>query len=87
VEGSFHDLNGMNRSRYSDWLRTGRLGFDSRHDKIFLFSTASRHALGPTEPPIQWLPGVKWSEREADHSPSSDEVKNGGAIPPLPHVS
>jgi hypothetical protein len=32
-------------------------------------------------------PGVKRPAREADHSPpSSAEVKNGGAIPPLPHV-
>jgi hypothetical protein len=32
--------------------------------------------------------GVKWPGREADHSPpSSAEVKNGGAIPPLPHKS
>jgi hypothetical protein len=33
-------------------------------------------------------PGIKWSGREADHSPPSfDEVKNGGAIHPLPHMS
>jgi hypothetical protein len=33
-------------------------------------------------------PGVKRPGREADHSPlSSAEVKNGGAIPPLPHMS
>jgi hypothetical protein len=25
---------------------------------IFLFTTASRTALGPTQPPIQWLPGA-----------------------------
>jgi hypothetical protein len=32
--------------------------------------------------------GVKRPGREADHSPpSSTEVKNGGAIPPLPHIS
>jgi hypothetical protein len=37
--------------------------------------------LGPTQPPIQWVPGalslgVKWPGREADHSPpSSAEVK------------
>jgi hypothetical protein len=61
-------------------------------DKIFLFSTASRPAVGPTQPPIQWVPGalspgVKRKWREADHSPpSSDEAKNGGAIPPLAHM-
>jgi hypothetical protein len=44
------------------------------------------------KPPIQWvlgdrLPGVKRPGREADHSPpSSAEVRNGGAIPPLPHT-
>jgi hypothetical protein len=48
---------------------------------IFLFTTASRTALGPTQPPIQWVPGVlslglKRPGREADHSPpSSAEVK------------
>jgi hypothetical protein len=48
---------------------------------IFLFTTASRPALGPTEPPIQWVPGalspgVKRPWHEADHSPlSSAEVK------------
>jgi len=39
-------------------------------------------ALGPTQPPIQWVPGalslgVKRLRRETDHSPpSSAEVKN-----------
>jgi hypothetical protein len=33
-------------------------------------------------------PRVKREWREADHSPlSSAEVKNGGIIPPLPHMS
>jgi hypothetical protein len=33
-------------------------------------------------------PEVKQPAREADHSPpSSAEVKNDGAIPPLPHTS
>jgi hypothetical protein len=49
---------------------------------IFLFITASRPTLGPTQPPIQLLPGifspeVKRPGRETDHSPpSSAEVKN-----------
>jgi hypothetical protein len=58
------------------------LGFESRRGLgIFLFTTASRTTVGPTQPPIQWVPGalslgVKRSGREADHSPpSSAEVK------------
>jgi hypothetical protein len=35
------------------------LGFDSRQGLgIFLFTTASRMALGPTQPPIQWVQGA-----------------------------
>jgi hypothetical protein len=49
---------------------------------IFLFSIMSSLALGPTQPPIQWVLealslGVKWPGCEADHShPSSAKVKN-----------
>jgi hypothetical protein len=33
-------------------------------------------------------PGGKATEYEPDHSPpSTTEVKNGGALPPLPHTS
>jgi hypothetical protein len=58
-------------------------GVDSRWGlEIFLFTTASRQALRPTQPPIQGVlrvlsPGVKRPGREAGHSPNfSAEVKN-----------
>jgi hypothetical protein len=68
-------------------LRDGRPGFDSRQEKeIFLYSTASRPALGPPSPLLngyQKRPG-----REAYHSPPpSAMAKNGRAIPSLPHTS
>jgi hypothetical protein len=44
------------------------------------FSMSCRPALGPTQPPIQWVPravssGVKRSGYEPDHSPTSVEDK------------
>jgi hypothetical protein len=60
----------------------GVLGFDSQRGLgIFPFTTASRTALGPTQPPIQWVLaalslGVKRPGREADQTPLSiAEVK------------
>jgi hypothetical protein len=48
---------------------------------LFLFATASRSSLGPTQPPIQWVSGaisqeVKRPGREADHSPPSSADVN-----------
>jgi hypothetical protein len=49
---------------------------------IFLFSTASRMTLGPTQPPLEeytgiFPPGVNWPGRITDHSPPHcAEVKN-----------
>jgi hypothetical protein len=58
-------------------------GFESLHGLgIFLFTTTSRTSLGPTQPPIQCVPGalflgIKRPGREAAHSPpSSAEAKN-----------
>jgi hypothetical protein len=69
----------------------GVLGFDSRRGLgIFIFTTASRTSLGPTQPPIQRVPGalflgVNRLEREADHSPpSSAEVKNAWSYTSTP---
>jgi hypothetical protein len=44
--------------RYMDWT-TGRSGFDSRQgQRIFPLASVSRPALGPTQPPVQWVPRV-----------------------------
>jgi hypothetical protein len=58
-------------------------GFKSRQGlRNFLLTTVSKLALGPTQPPIQSVPGaislgVKRPVREADHSsPSSAKVMN-----------
>jgi hypothetical protein len=65
--------------------------FDYRQEQhIVLYCTGSRPALGPTQPPIQWVPvafspRVKRPGSGADHShPSSAEVKNDEAVPPHP---
>jgi hypothetical protein len=73
--------------------RAGRPGFRfPARERKFLFFTVFRPVLGPTQPPIQWVPGAlspgaKRPGREPDHSPpTSAEINNGGAIPPLPHT-
>jgi hypothetical protein len=58
--------------------------------RIFLFTTASRTTLGPTQPSIQWVSGalslgVKRPGREADHlPPSSVEVENACSYTSIP---
>jgi hypothetical protein len=60
---------------------------------IYLFSITSRPALGYTKRSIQRAlrvgsPGVKRPGRAVHHSHQSNaEVRNGGAIPPVLHVS
>jgi hypothetical protein len=60
----------------SSWFR-----LPARELGIFLFTTASRTALGPTCPPIQWVPGslslgLKQPGPGTDHlPPSSAKVK------------
>jgi hypothetical protein len=61
--------------------------------KIFLFSAASRLALGPIQPPIQRvqaaLPwGIKWSGHKGEQSrPSSAEVSNMCTYASIHHTS
>jgi hypothetical protein len=69
-------------------------GLDSRQGReIFLNFTESRPTLGPTKPPIQYVPGalspgLMRPEYKADHSlPNSAQVMNSGDTSPLPHTS
>jgi hypothetical protein len=45
--------------QYTTGWTIGRSRFDPRQGQIFLLAPASRPALGPTQPPIRWVPGVK----------------------------
>jgi hypothetical protein len=61
----------------TDWT-TGRSGLDPRRgQRIFPLASVSRPALGLTQPPIQWVPGIlspgvkARPGRDADHSPPS----------------
>jgi hypothetical protein len=64
-------------------------GIESPWGRDFLHT--SRRALRPTQPPVQWVPGlswgVKWPGHGADHPPlPSTEVENEynyTSIPPL----
>jgi hypothetical protein len=54
-------------------------------------SIASNPSPGLNQMNIQWVPEVvspwvKLQGREADHSPSSVDVKDGSAVPPLSHT-
>jgi hypothetical protein len=81
----------INRSRVSSGsivsdygLDDRAIGFDPRQgQRIFPLAFVSRPALGHTQPPFQWVPGVlspgvkARPGRDADHSPpSSAEVVN-----------
>jgi hypothetical protein len=62
------------------------------HGTIPPLPNMSRTSLGPTEPPIQWVPGapslgVKRTGHEADHSsPYSAEVKNAWSYTSTPPI-
>jgi hypothetical protein len=75
-------------------LLARRPGFNFWKGKeFFLLDTASRPALEPTQPPIQWVPGalsqgLRRPGHEADHSPPLNaEVKNAWSYTStLPYV-
>jgi hypothetical protein len=63
--------------------RDSSVGIGARYGagrRGFNFSILNSVQIGPTQHPIQWVPGVKRPRREADYSiPSSAEVKKRGA--------
>jgi hypothetical protein len=72
---------------YSAGLWLDDRGFESWQELGIFTSPQCRLALGPTQPPIQWVPGLgeKLLGHEADHShPSSAEVKNAWSYTSTP---
>jgi len=66
------------------------LGLELREEQvIFIYFQSSSLALGPTQPPVQWIlgffTGSKVVRRDVDaSSPPSTEVKVSGTITLLP---
>jgi hypothetical protein len=80
-------------NRYSDGLRAGRQRFDSlQGQEIFPILQRPDRLWAPhgllSNGHREFFPELNRPEREADHTPpSSAEVEDGGAIPPLPNMS
>jgi hypothetical protein len=75
-----------------EWGSAPKTCISSQNGHHHLYCTASRLAVGTTQPSNWWTldalsPGLKRPRLGAVHSStSSAEVKNGGALPP-PHTS
>jgi hypothetical protein len=81
-------LNYINLDVYTFCKRAGRSGFDSRHGQYFFLHSVQTGSGAHPGSYLMDTVGVKRPGHEADHSPtSSAEVKNGGALPSLPHKS
>jgi hypothetical protein len=73
--------NGLEELRFT--VRLFTVTYYRKRQRIFPLTSVSRPALRPTQPPVQWVPGVlspgvkARPGRDADHSPpSSAEVEN-----------
>jgi hypothetical protein len=87
--GMYHTRSWDCSVRIARRLQAGRSGFDSwQENEIFLFSTASKPTLGPTQSPIQWVSGAlsQGLKGHGGEAQSIAEVWIGGSIPTLPHT-
>jgi hypothetical protein len=75
-------------SRYSDWLRTGwPRGWSSSPGRVkYVLFYMSRSALGPTKPPIYWVPGIKRPGLETDLWTATRAKAKKMWIYPFPHT-
>jgi hypothetical protein len=82
---SFHEP--LLRSRDSDWLRAGRprgrSSFPGKSKNFHFIS--SRPALGYTQPPIQWVPGVSECGAVGGLSTRRNPVPVPLCPPQIPH--
>jgi hypothetical protein len=78
------------RSRYRDWLLAGRHRRRSSslgRVKNFIFFASSRPVLGPSQSPIQWIPGtVSPGVKRAGPLQLVPMSGKRGSIIPLPHT-
>jgi hypothetical protein len=88
-------IKGFECGKFNAMILGSRVGIATdygQEDLVSLPGSVKTVSLGPNYPLVRWVPGalfpeVTGQECEADHSsPSSGEVKNCGAIRPLPHL-
>jgi hypothetical protein len=77
---------GSSDSIVSDYGLGDRGSIPDRGRGFFFLAPASRPALGPTQPPIQWVPEVKrgWSVMLTTHPYLVPRLSMSRSIPPLP---
>jgi hypothetical protein len=86
------NVTSQSRDWATVWMAWFRFPGEAKQKRYFLFAIESRPALGPTQSPIQWVPGsltprAKQLRREAHHSLLSiAEVKNAWSYASTPTI-